>query len=88
MTSAYFAWRSKRFASCGAGWRSPTASRTTSGTKPCWQASTAVARTQPEVETPAIRSVSTPSACNVAASGVPKNALAYCLLITVSLARS
>ena len=81
MTSAYFACRSKRFASCGAGWRSPTASRTTSGTKPCWQASTAVARTQPEVETPATRTVSTRSARRAPRRGlVPKNALAYCLL--------
>lgn len=50
MTSAYFACRSNRFASCGAGWRSP-------------------------------------SARNFSAGGVPKNALAYCLLLTVPSAR-
>lgn len=55
------------------------------GMKPCWQASVAVARTQPEVETPVTRSVSTPCAVSVEASDVPKKALAYCFVTTSSV---
>ena len=47
-------------------------------------ASIAVARTQPDVETPARTTVSTPAACSVVASEVPKNAEAYCLTTTTS----
>ena len=43
-----------------------------------------MARTQPLVLTPVMTTVSTPSACSVAASVVPKKALAYCLTITSS----
>ena len=39
---------------------------------------------QPDVDTPATTTVSTPAVCSVAASEVPKNALAYCLAITGS----
>jgi hypothetical protein len=44
----------------------------------------AVARTQPDVETPARTTVSTPAACRVVANEVPKNAEAYCLTTTTS----
>lgn len=63
-----------------------TAWRTTIGTNPCWMASTAVARTHPLVDTPAITRVSTRDAVSAEASGLPKNALAYCLTITSSAA--
>src|SRR5581483_1522009 len=43
-TSAYFAWMSKRFASCGASARSPTHSRGTTVGQPFWSRSIAVAR--------------------------------------------
>ena len=39
---------------------------------------------QPDVDTPAITTVSTPSVCSVEASDVPKNADAYCLTTTTS----
>ena len=52
--------------------------------KPCWQASNAVARTQPLVLTPLINRVSTLDATSVEARVVPKNALAYCFVMTVS----
>ena len=52
--------------------------------EPCCSASTAVARTQPLVLTPVMRTVSTPSAFKVAARVVPKKALAYCLTTTSS----
>lgn len=83
-TSPYFALMSKRFASCGAAFRSATHSRGTIGRKPCCMASTAVARTHPLVETPVIISVSMVRAVNLAASEVPKKALAYCFVIIVS----
>ena len=54
------------------------------GTKPCWQASSAVARTQPLVETPVWISVSTPIEVSVEASDVPKKLEAYCLTTTIS----
>ena len=43
--------------------------------------STQLARTHPEVVTPASSSVSMPFQCSVAASEVPKKALGYCLVI-------
>jgi hypothetical protein len=57
--SAVFASISNRLASWTAGVRSPTQSVTTSGMKPWHSVSTAVARTQPEVERPVIRRLST-----------------------------
>ena len=59
-TSAYFAWMSNRFASCGACARSPTHSRGTIVGQPCWSRSIAVARTQPLVVAPQRMTVSTP----------------------------
>ncbi len=47
-------------------------------------ASVAVARTQPDVDTPQTTSVSTPATASVAASDVPENADAYCLATTGS----
>jgi hypothetical protein len=47
-------------------------------------ASVALARTHPEVDTPAMTAVSIPAAVRVAASEVPKNAEAYCLTMTTS----
>lgn len=82
-TSTYLAWRSNRFASCGPGARSPQASRMTNGAKPCWIASNALARTQPEVEKPVMPSVSMRSAVSVAARLVPKKAEAYCFVTTI-----
>lgn len=87
ITSAYLACRSNKLLSCTFWCRSPTASFTTMGTKPCWQASVAVARTHPDVETPVMRSVSTPAAVSVEASEVPKKALAYCFVTTSSVSR-
>ncbi|MNC53432.1 hypothetical protein D3C75_1028400 [compost metagenome] len=86
-TSPYLLSMSNRFASCGAGWRSPTHSRTTMVRKPCCSASTALARMQPLVEQPASTTVSIPCACSSGARLVPKNALAYCLVSTGSSAR-
>src|SRR5471032_337013 len=85
-TSPYLLSMSNRFASWGAEWRSPTHSRTTMVLNPCCTASTAVARMQPLVEQPASTTVSMPWACNIDARLVPKNELAYCLLITTSSA--
>ena len=51
-TSAYFMSMSARLCSCASANRSPTASRGTTTWKPCETASTAVARTQPEVAAP------------------------------------
>ena len=68
--------------SCSAGVRSAQACRTTCGRKPELSASIAVARTQPDVDTPATTTVSTPAVCSVEASEVPKNAEAYCLTTT------
>src|SRR5207302_1626162 len=51
-TSAYLAWMSKRFASCGACARSPTHSRGTSVGQPYWSRSIAVARMHPLVVAP------------------------------------
>ena len=76
MTSPYFALMSKRLASCGPSWRSPTHSRMTMGRKPFCTASTADARMQPDVVQPVISTVSTPMAVRVAASEVPKKQLA------------
>jgi len=73
-TSPYLASMSNRLASCGAGCRSPQASRATIGMKPCEQASTQVARTQPLVLRPVRISVSILQAVRVEASDVPKNA--------------
>jgi hypothetical protein len=70
--------------SCSAGVRSAQAWRTTCGRKPELSASMAVARTQPDVETPVTTTVSTPAACSVEASEVPKKAEAYCLTTTGS----
>ena len=52
--------------------------------KPYCIASTALARTQPLVVSPQISTLSIPAAVNVAARLVPKKALAYCLVTTVS----
>jgi len=84
MTSAIFAAISNRFCSCGRASRSPQASRITNGAKPWQSASSAVARMQPEVEKPVISSVSTPAACKVEASDVPKKADGYCFDSTSS----
>jgi nicotinamidase-related amidase len=60
-TSAYLASTSARLFSCSAGVRSAQASRTTCGRNPEFSASIAVARTHPDVETPASTTVSTPA---------------------------
>src|SRR5450830_717828 len=83
-TSPYLLSMLNRFASSGAECRSHTHSRPTMVMNPCCTASTAVARMQPLVEQPARTTVSMPWACNCEARLVPKNALAYCLLITTS----
>ena len=85
--SAYLACRSATLAVWMAGVRSPQASAITMGRKPCCMASVALARTQPEVDTPAITAVSILAAVNVAASDVPKKAEAYCLTMTTSSGR-
>lgn len=59
----------------------------TNGAKPCWIASNALARTQPEVEKPVMPSVSMRSAVSVAARLVPKKAEAYCFVTTISSSR-
>src|SRR5205809_4223993 len=84
-TSPYFESMSRRLASCGSGSRSPTASRTTIVRNPYEQASTAEARTHPEVVHPAMMTVSTPQAVSVAANAVPKKALAAFFDHTISL---
>src|SRR5690606_9565882 len=83
-TSAIFACISNRFCSCGRTSRSPQASRITNGAKPRHSASSAEARTQPEVEKPVRNTVSTPAACNVEARWVAKKADGYCLVTTSS----
>jgi hypothetical protein len=67
-TSPYLAYMSKRLASCGALCRSPTASRTMIGMKPCEQQLTQVARAEPLVLGPVWINVSTPHAVSVEAS--------------------
>src|SRR5688500_6426988 len=57
-TDAYFACRSNRLAECANHERSKQHSSTTKVVKPCEKASTAVARTQPEVDTPHTTAVS------------------------------
>ncbi len=67
--------------------RSPTASRGTTTVKPCEMASTAVARTQPEVEAPVTTSVSQRSLASSEASGVSWKHEAQYLTITASSGR-
>src|SRR5579871_4159516 len=76
-TSAYFAFKSKRLCSCADRDRSPTASRTTMGRNPFWQASTAEARTQPLVVQPVMISVSTVRTLSREIRSVPKKQEAY-----------
>src|SRR5207245_3523648 len=66
-TSAYLAWMSNRFDSCGAFARSPTHSRGTSVGQPYWRRSTAVARTQPLVVAPQRMTESTSCDTRIAA---------------------
>jgi len=54
------------------------------GRKPCEMASTIVARTQPLVVQPVMSIVSIPCAVKVGAKGVPRNADAYCLMMSRS----
>ena len=86
-TSAYFALRSNRLCSCAAAERSPTASRTTIGRKPFCTASTAVARTQPEVVQPVMISVSTRWFISRGTRSVPKKHEAYFFTSRLSVGR-
>src|SRR5439155_8619427 len=86
-TSAYFAWMSNRFASCGAFARSPTHSRGTSVGQPYWSRSIAVARTQPLVVAPQRITVSTPCETRIEARFVPKKPDAPFLRTTGSSSR-
>src|SRR5581483_2463865 len=72
-TSAYFAWMSNRFASCGACARSATHSRGTIVGQPYWSRSIAVARMQPLVVAPQRTTESTPCETRIEARFVPKN---------------
>jgi hypothetical protein len=80
----YLAFISKRLASCGEGCRSPHASATTIVLKPWDMQSKQLARTQPLVESPVRMTVSILAAVSVEASDVPKNALGYCFVTTIS----
>src|SRR5581483_2637159 len=72
-TSAYFAWMSNRFASCGAWARSATHSRGTIAGQPYWSRSIAVARMHPLVVAPQRTTESTPCDTRIEARVVPKN---------------
>jgi hypothetical protein len=69
----------------GLGLRSPTASRGITGRKPNCNASTAVARTQPEVDAPVMMRVSTPAAVRRLERPVPKKPEANSLFRTGSV---
>src|SRR5207248_5712421 len=84
ITSAYLWWRSKRLTWCEIRLLSKQHSSTSTTWKPCEKASTAVARTQPEVLSPQTTSVWMPNCVRCAISGVPKKTLARCLVITMS----
>ena len=86
-TSAYFAWMSNRFASCGACARSPTHSRGTSVGQPYWSRSIAVARMQPLVVAPQRTTESTSCETRIEARFVPKKADAPFFRTTVSSSR-